>query len=523
MSILYGVLRLLSSESDSGRPVSGQWLPERNCVFPIAQHLTTLGRGLHNAIVLFNDGVSTEHAMLKFSRGIWTITNVAQSEPLEVDGRTVLPGETSPIESGQHIRLGEASLQLVTPRNNETKHEKFAHVSHSALLLLKRGLTFDEHLFVVMIDWGSFLFTHQQWISAKGGWFGALTIPVVPVICVFFLVMLIDLYERNRWYILALSFGWGILAALIALRIEENLSPFLGALSTTLNLDLLPAFWRNPINSGMQAISISFIEESLKCLGVLFIIFLNRQRFQNIVDGILYGVVIGAGFGLFENIVKITSSDMQPFTILLIGKIVLRWVTHPTFTMCFGAILGYAQEHGQREHWWRKILLGAGLAILIHMIFDFVVFQTSVSYQVENPLIDAIILFVIIVTYILLFIIQGVFYFLLMRGLAREAAVLREYLIDEVQRGMITLEEYVILQQASFMLRLKRALLIASDIRLWIAVRNLFAAEVSLAFAKWSIARGTTGMTIIDEIDRARASIRDYRRIIARLENVGMH
>jgi hypothetical protein len=94
----------------------------------------------------------------------------------------------------------------------------------------------------------------------------------------------------------------------------------------------------------------------------------------------------------------------------------------------------------------------------------------------------------IIANYIPLLVAQVVLWTMLLRSLAREAGVLREYLVDEVRQGVVTPEEYVVLQRASVRQRLQRALLLTRGVRLWWATRSLHAAVVGLAFAKWRAA-----------------------------------
>ena len=108
---MFGVLRVLAPEAESGRPAQGQWLPETNFVLPVVQTSTTLGSDLHNSVVLFDSDVAPEHASLDNQRGRWSITNCAEHAPLYIDGTAITRGVATPIESGQLIRIGTATLQ----------------------------------------------------------------------------------------------------------------------------------------------------------------------------------------------------------------------------------------------------------------------------------------------------------------------------------------------------------------------------------------------------------------------------
>jgi hypothetical protein len=98
--MMYGVLRLLSPEYDTGQPDAGRLVPETNMVYPISHETTTLGSDLRNAIVLYDDHISPEHAILRHVRGKWDIVNHSQDQVLFVNDVPVTAGNRSYLSAG---------------------------------------------------------------------------------------------------------------------------------------------------------------------------------------------------------------------------------------------------------------------------------------------------------------------------------------------------------------------------------------------------------------------------------------
>ncbi len=539
MSVTFGVLRVLSARADAGHPPPGQWLPERDLAFPVAQDMTTLGSGLHNAIVLFDPGVATEHACLHHTPDGWSVENLSTSHSLEVAGEAVAPGASAPIHAGECLQLGKTRLQLVAPEKHASlagsaELEPNASFASSALTLqpgamlrLARsyyltgwrlmGFIALCAIFVVMLVIIALGINTLIMHRAPGG-FGVLTaftFPLIPVIGVFALISLIDRYERKPWYLLLGAFLWGAVIAIPPTFFSET--TILVAIGHLLSgtTATWPGVWENVLQNILKGLSVGLIEETVKDAGLVVLLLILRHRLETVADGILYGVVIGAGFGMVENIIYFTNTNSaSSLAFLVVGRIMLGWLSHSTFTACFGAALGLLRERMRPHHPWIVPMWGFLIGALLHSAFDFVGFQAAAATNEANgaPGVTILALLAIVADYIPLFIAQFVLYVMLVRSLAREAAILREYLVDEVRRGVISPDDYALLQRISLRQRLTRSLLIERDLRLWMATRRLYAAEVGLAFSKWRQARNIEP----DVLPQAyRLRIRRLRRDIA--------
>ena len=110
---------------------------------------------------------------------------------------------------------------------------------------------------------------------------------------------------------------------------------------------------------------------------------------------------------------------------------------HSTFTALFGAGLGLARETRDRRIRLLAPLSGFGAAVLLHAFFDFVDFQADAAIHpphVSETTVSVAIVAVLL-NYIPLFAAQAWLVRVLLRALAREAAIVREYLVRGARWG----------------------------------------------------------------------------------------
>jgi RsiW-degrading membrane proteinase PrsW (M82 family) len=313
----------------------------------------------------------------------------------------------------------------------------------------------------------------------------ALTIPIIPAVGTLLLVNFIDRYEREPWYLRLAAFLWGMLIAIpTAFFIEHLIDSVL--------LNLLEPGTSAVVRSALQGLNAGFTEETVKGLGLLLLFFVLRDQFDNITDGIVYSAMIGAGFALVENFSYFASGYRSSLVFLIIYRVVLGWLGHPTFTACFGAMLGYTRHTRSR---WQKLVmpcLGYLLAVSLHSFFDFVDIQAGVAVQInpDNSHVAMLALVAIIGDYIPPFLAQMTLLYLLIRSLAQEAAIIREFLASEVSMGVVTVDEYALLQSSFQRTKRERKVLAQFGIKQWLRVKALYQAEIGLAFRKWHVSMG---------------------------------
>src|SRR6266542_4864506 len=115
---------------------------------------------------------------------------------------------------------------------------------------------------------------------------------VLPVPTYVFLVLQLDRYEHEPWLVLVAAFVWG---AFVATFLAVIFNDLLGLAATSALGDKLG----NVLTTGAIA---PIVEESAKGSALLLLFVLVRHEFDNTLDGIVYGSLVGIGFAMTENI-----------------------------------------------------------------------------------------------------------------------------------------------------------------------------------------------------------------------------
>jgi RsiW-degrading membrane proteinase PrsW (M82 family) len=128
-------------------------------------------------------------------------------------------------------------------------------------------------------------------ISA-GGWLLAWLLVLVYAVPMIVLIYRLDLYEREPLSLVLGAFLWGGFAA-------TTFAGYANPGWDTLLNDLLGT----TANRWSAAIVAPITEEVLKGAGIVFIYLIARDEFDDIMDGFVYGAVLGLGFDIAEDVV----------------------------------------------------------------------------------------------------------------------------------------------------------------------------------------------------------------------------
>src|SRR5262245_6392700 len=115
---------------------------------------------------------------------------------------------------------------------------------------------------------------------------------VVPALAYSWLVLRLDRYEAEPRRVIVGAFGWGAVGAVFFSVIAELI--FSGILATTIGPDASSVL--------TVAVGAPLIEEFFKGVGILILVRRFRDEFDNVLDGLVYGALIGLGFAMTENI-----------------------------------------------------------------------------------------------------------------------------------------------------------------------------------------------------------------------------
>lgn len=186
----------------------------------------------------------------------------------------------------------------------------------------------------------------------------------IPLLVVVPLFLWLDRYEAEPPRLLVFAFAWGaVCAAAGALFLNTE---FMLALQQTGSPDP---------EAVASVVSAPIVEEGLKGLGVLLVVLLRRREFGGVVDGIVYGGIVGAGFAFSENIFYLGRAYVevgdQGLTQVFILRCIMGPFAHPLFTACTGIGLGLAVAV-MRSAWSRVAiaLIGYAAAAMLHAIWN---------------------------------------------------------------------------------------------------------------------------------------------------------
>src|SRR4030095_12425058 len=115
----------------------------------------------------------------------------------------------------------------------------------------------------------------------------------VPVPLYLVLVLWIDRYEAEPFWMLATAFFWGAFVAVFFAFLFNTLGGLAVMIAT------------NSESAGHTfgaVISAPIVEESAKALILFIFFFLKRDEFDGVSDGIVYSAMAGLGFAMTENI-----------------------------------------------------------------------------------------------------------------------------------------------------------------------------------------------------------------------------
>jgi protease PrsW len=178
----------------------------------------------------------------------------------------------------------------------------------------------------------------------------ALSFPVVILICFW-----LDRYEPEPAGYRLAALGWGAVAAVVLSFVAEQ---FLFGLPGTNEL----------VNTAVGA---PVVEELAKGLFLVAVVVFRRSEMDGLLDGIIYGALVGIGFAFVEDIVYYLQSlqaGQLGLTFFLRG--IMGPFAHPLFTAATGIGIGIAVSTRRPAVRVFAPILGFLAAIIMHGIWN---------------------------------------------------------------------------------------------------------------------------------------------------------
>jgi protease PrsW len=318
-------------------------------------------------------------------------------------------------------------------------------------------------------------------LSASLVWFG-----VLQTLIYLLFIRTIDAYEREPLRYVLPVFIWGFAVATTISLVFNTLALIsFEALVSRQEANFLTAVFVAPV-----------VEESTKGLALLIIFVIaylaSRRRrlieFAGVMDGIVYGAAVGFGFALAEDILYGIEYGAETFLM----RRILGGFGHAAFTSLTGIGFGMIPFVNNRALRVLPPLLGLLGAILLHATFNFL--ATTMG----------------LVAYLFMFIVVLLYLVLIIVWLTIERRWIRDELREEVEKGIISPEEYAILptrfRRTGYYLRL----ILTGHLGEWLRARKVHATAVDLAFAE-RLARRSPTPTCQDRVEALRQKIQDLK------------
>jgi len=183
---------------------------------------------------------------------------------------------------------------------------------------------------------------------------------VMPTAIYALVIWWADRYEKEPLGLLAVAFVWGAVPAVVISFLAEAVFglPLAGLqaerLANVLELSALA-----PV-----------VEEVAKALALagLFIIF--WREFDDVLDGIVYGALVGIGFGMTENLLYFLATFLEEgwdgWGMVVFLRAIVFGLNHAFFTAFSGAGLGMARQAHRGWPRWLAPALGLSVAMVFH-------------------------------------------------------------------------------------------------------------------------------------------------------------
>ncbi len=201
----------------------------------------------------------------------------------------------------------------------------------------------------------------------------SLAAAIVPTLIYVLIFYWADRYEREPGWLSFVAFIWGAIPAIVISLIAEITvgTPFLQE-PGTLASDLVEGAVIAPV-----------VEEVVKGAALLWLFFRRRQEFDGVLDGVVYGALVGFGFAMTENFLYFIGAFMEGgwggLSVLIYLRAIVFGLNHAFYTGLMGIGLGLARNARRPLARWGWILAGLVVAILAHALHNLGAGLTSVN------------------------------------------------------------------------------------------------------------------------------------------------
>lgn len=256
----------------------------------------------------------------------------------------------------------------------------------------------------------------------------------IPALIYAGIVLRLDRYEIEPWRAVAACLAWGAIGAILlsivgSILFQDFVEQRLGAEA-----------------AGVASVVIGapLIEESFKGIAVLAVLWIARDEFDSVLDGLVYGALVGVGFAMTENILYFggayIAGGLGEFGLLILARAVLGGLGHPAYTAVTGAAIGWSRgRYGQGVARFIVPVLGWLAAVALHVAWNGGLVLIAIWMGDDAGLLEMVAIqsIVVIVPAV------AVLYTIARMSARHELEILRQELQTEVRQGNLTQAEYL--------------------------------------------------------------------------------
>lgn len=291
--------------------------------------------------------------------------------------------------------------------------------------------------------------------------FIALLATVLPTIFYTLIIWWLDRYEKEPIHLLLATFLWGSLPAiLLALWFE-----FILKVPTT----------QSPLGPSAVTWGLApLVEEPIKAVALIVLFMFARREFNGVLDGIVYGALVGFGFAMTENLLFFLE-DPANFTGHFWLRSILFGFNHALFTSIVGMALGAVRYASQR--WMGYVALSSSmlLAIFFHGLYNAAVKSYLLGMAFAWAMQWSGILTLLVIT---------------MLAWKHEHTWIEQELGEEITLGTISTRDYIEVLSAPRRTRAHLRVLLSQGLVPYIRARRLHHLMIELAFCKYQLRVG---------------------------------
>lgn len=249
----------------------------------------------------------------------------------------------------------------------------------------------------------------------------SLAAATLPVLVYSAVIYGFDHYEKEPLWLLMATFFWGAVPSVFLALVASFL------FSTPLSLLGGPAV----TSTVMTVLVAPPVEETAKAIALIAIFLLLRHEVDSLLDGIIYGAMVGMGFAMVENFFYFVSvfyeEGSQAWGMTVFLRAVVFGLNHSLFSSATGLGLAVSRFAQRRFVRWVAPVAGWSLAVMLHAIHNLGASSGGLVCAIL-PFTDwgGVLLIVVIIAW----------------ALIQEKRWIRQYLREEIDKGTLTAEQY---------------------------------------------------------------------------------